>query len=112
TKGLDRIVITPVIGAGLAAVVAGSVTAIAQLLAPMNSVGPNDAYIAEGIVALPVPLAFLVAAIQSGLLLRNIAGLLAQISAGAGVNDIRYALRAALRDPTLEVLDLSPDGDG
>ena len=76
----------------------------------MNSVGPNDAYIAEGIVDLAVPLAFLVAAIQSGLLLRNIAGLLAQISAGAGVHDIRYALRAALRDPTLEVLDLSPDG--
>lgn len=112
TKGLDRIVITPVIGAGLAAVVAASVTAVAQLLANMNSVGPNDAYIAEGIVDLAVPLAFLVAAVQSGLLLRNIAGLLAQISAGADVHDIRYALRAALRDPTLEVLDLSTDGTG
>jgi signal transduction histidine kinase len=112
TKGLDRIVITPVIGAGLAAVVAASVTAVAQLLTSMNSVGPNYAYIAEGIVDLAVPLAFLVAAIQSGLLLRNIAALLAQISAGADVHDIRYALRAALRDPTLEVLDLSADGAG
>jgi signal transduction histidine kinase len=112
TKGLDRVVITPVIGAGLAAVVAASVTAVAQLLTSMNSVGPNDAYIAEGIVDLALPLAFLVAAVQSGLLLRNIAGLTAQISAGADVHDVRYALRAALRDPTLEVLDLSPDGAG
>jgi signal transduction histidine kinase len=112
TKGLDRIVITPVIGAGLAAVVAASVTAVAQLLTNIDSVGPSDAYIAEGIVDLAVPLAFMVAAIQSGLLLRNIAGLTAQISAGADVHEVRYALRAALRDPTLEVLDLSADGAG
>ncbi|HMH90330.1 MAG TPA: histidine kinase, partial [Streptosporangiaceae bacterium] len=78
--------------------------------ADMNSVGPNDAYTAEGIVDLAVPLAFLVAAIQSGLLLRNIAGLAAQVSAGADVDGVRYALRAALRDPTLEVLELSGAG--
>jgi signal transduction histidine kinase len=106
TRGLDRIVITPVIVSGLAAVVAASVTAVAQLLANLNSAGPNTAYTVEGIVDLAVPLAFLVAAIQSGLLLRNIAGLAAQVSAGADVDGVRYALRAALRDPTLEVLEL------
>jgi signal transduction histidine kinase len=110
TRGLDRIVITPIIVAGLAAVVAASVTAVAQLMASLNSDGPNTAYAVEGIVDLAVPLAFLVAAIQSGLLLRNIAGLAAQVSAGADVDEVRYALRAALRDPTLEVLELSAIG--
>jgi len=119
TKGLDRIVITPVIVSGLAAVVAASVTAVAQMLTSLDSAGPNTAYTVEGIVDLAVPLAFLVAAIQSGLLLRNIAGLAAQVSDGAGVDAVRYALRAALRDPTLEVLELpapgspgSPGSDG
>jgi signal transduction histidine kinase len=110
TRGLDRIVITPVIVSGLAAVIAASVTAVAQLLSNLNSAGPNTAYAAEGLVDLAVPLAFLVAAIQSGLLLRNIAGLAAQVSAGADVDEVRYALRAALRDPTLEVLELSAVG--
>ena len=110
TTGLDRIVITPVIVSGLAAVVAASVTAVAQLMANLDSVGPNTAYTAEGLVDLAVPLAFLVAAIQSGLLLRNIAGLAAQVSAGADVDGVRYALRAALRDPTLEVVELSAAG--
>jgi signal transduction histidine kinase len=110
TRGLDRIVITPVIVSGLAAVIAASVTAVAQMLTNLDSAGPNTAYTVEGIVDLAVPLAFLVAAIQSGLLLRNIAGLAAQVSAGADVDAVRYALRAALRDPTLEVLELSAAG--
>ena len=110
TRGLDRIVITPVIVAGLAAVVAAIVTAVAQLLGNMDSAGPNYAYAAEGIVDLAVPLAFLVAAIQSGLLHRNVADLTAQVSAGADVDGVRYALRAALRDPTLEVVDLCAAG--
>jgi signal transduction histidine kinase len=110
TRGLDRIVITPVIVSGLAACVAASVTAVAQMMTNLNSPGPNTAYAVEGIVDLAVPLAFLVAAIQSGLLLRNIAGLAAQMAAGADVDGVRYALRAALRDPTLEVLELSSVG--
>ena len=106
TTGLDRVVITPIIVAGLAAVAAATVSAVAQMLASIQT-SPNDAYVVEGIVDLAVPLAFLVAAIQSGLLLRNIAGLTAQVSAGADIDGVRFALRAALRDPTLEVLDLS-----
>jgi len=116
TKGLDRIVITPIIVAGLAAVAAATVTAVAQLLAGIST-SPNGAYVVEGIVDLTVPLAFLVAAIQVGLLLRNIAGLTAQVCTDANVDGVRLALRAALRDPTLEVLDLSapspaPGSDG
>jgi signal transduction histidine kinase len=115
TRGLDRIVITPIIVAGLAAVAAASTTAVAQLLTNLSS-GPNDAYVAEGIVDLAVPLAFLIAAVQNGLLLRNIAELTTQISADAGVDGVRLALRTALRDPTLDVVDLSadprPDLDG
>ncbi len=105
TKGLDRVVITPIIVAGLAAVAAATVSAVAQMLASIST-SPNDAYVVEGIVDLAVPLAFLVAAIQSGLLLRNIAGLTAQVSADTNVDGVRFALRTALRDPTLEVLDL------
>jgi signal transduction histidine kinase len=68
---------------------------------------PNGAYIAESAVDLAVPLAFLVAVIQRALLVRNIAGLTAQISAGADVGAVRHALRSTLHDPTLDVLDLS-----
>ena len=48
---------------------------------------------------LAVPLAFLVAVIQRALLLRNIAGLTAQISAGADVGAVRHALRSTLARP-------------
>jgi signal transduction histidine kinase len=61
-------------------------------------------------VDLAVPLAFLVAVVQRALLIKNIGGLAAQVSAGADVSAVRYALRATLRDPTLDVLDLSAPG--
>jgi signal transduction histidine kinase len=71
---------------------------------------PNNAYIVEGIVDLALPLAFGVAVVQSALLLRSIPGLAAQVSTGADVDSVRYALRTTLRDPTLEVLDLTETG--
>jgi signal transduction histidine kinase len=109
TRGLDRVVITPIIVAGLAAVVAASATAVVQMLARPGAT-PNGAFLTEGVVDLAVPLAFLVAVVQRALLLKNIGGLAAQVSAGADVSAVRYALRAALRDPTLDVLDLSAPG--
>jgi signal transduction histidine kinase len=105
TKGLDRIVIAPVIAAGLAAVTAASVTAVAQLFANLSE-GPTDAFLAESLVDVLLPLAFLVAVIQRGLLARNLAALTARMSAGADLTRIRYALRETLHDPTLEVLEL------
>src|SRR4029077_3198898 len=81
-RGLDRLVITPIIVAGLAAVAAASGTAIAQMLSSISET-PNDAYIIEGIVDLPLPLAFGFAVLQSALLLRSIPGLTAQVSVGA-----------------------------
>ncbi|HEY4461565.1 MAG TPA: hypothetical protein VGN41_02775, partial [Streptosporangiaceae bacterium] len=107
TKGLDRIVIAPIIAAGIAAVIAASATAIAQIFAASISVGATSAYVAEGLVDVALPLAFLVAVVQRGLLARNLAGLSARISAGADVGSVRYALRETLHDPTLEVLDVS-----
>ncbi len=112
-KGLDRIVIPPIIVAGLGAAVAAIASAIAQ----MFSSNPNDAYLVESVVDLALPLAFLVAATQRGLLFRTIAGLTAQLSGGAEAGVVRDALRAALHDPTLDILDLSasdaaPTGDG
>ncbi len=106
TRGLDRVVITPVIVAGLAAVIAAGGSAVAQMVVSLAT-SPNGAYIAESAVDLAVPLAFLVAVIQRALLVRNIAGLTAQISAGADVGAVRHALRSTLHDPTLDVLDLS-----
>jgi signal transduction histidine kinase len=123
TRGLDRIVIAPIIVAGIAAVIAASASAVTQMLVSLSTT-PNGAYLVESVVDLAVPLAFLVAVMQRTLLLRNITGLTAQISAGADVSTVRYALRSTLHDPTLDVLDLSalspspasvrdgPPGDG
>jgi signal transduction histidine kinase len=114
TTTLDRIVITPIIVAGLAAVVAAVASAVVQTLSSLNGT-PNNVYIVESAVDLAVPLAFFVAVIQRTLLLRNITALTAQISGGADIGAVRYALRSTLHDPTLELLDLSaptPDTAG
>ena len=108
-KGLDRIVIAPVIAAGLAAVAAASITAVAQLFANISE-GPTDAFLAESVVDFLLPLAFLVAVVQRGLLARNLAGLTARVAAGADLYEVRYALRETLHDPTLEVVAVpAPD---
>ena len=109
TMGLDRIVITPIIVAGLAATLAAGASAVTQMLSSLNGT-PNGVYVIESAVDMTVPLAFLVAVIQRTLLLRNIMGLAAQISDGADIGAVRYALRSALHDPTLEILDLSDPG--
>jgi signal transduction histidine kinase len=106
TTGLDRIVITPIIVAGLAAVVAAGASALVQMLSTLNGT-PNGVYTVESAVDLTVPLAFLVAVMQRTLLLRNITALTAQISGGADLGAVRHALRRTLHDPTLEILDLS-----
>jgi signal transduction histidine kinase len=109
TKGLDRIVIAPIILAGIAGVFAASASAISQMLISLST-APNNAYIIESAVDLTIPLAFLVAVIQRALLLRNITMLTSQLSADADVGAVRYALRSALRDPTLDIIDLSATG--
>ncbi len=109
--GLDRIVITPIIVAGLASTVAAGVSAALQMLTSLNGT-PGGIYVIEGAVDLTLPLAFLVAAVQRTLLLGNITGLTAQIAGGADIGTVRYALRSTLQDPTLEVLDLSGSGTG
>jgi signal transduction histidine kinase len=109
TTGLDRIVITPIIVAGLVAAVAAGASATFESLSTLNGT-PNGVYLAESSLDLAVPLAFLVAATQRGLLLRNITGLTAEISAGANIDAVRGALRSALYDPTLDVVDLSVPG--
>ena len=103
TRGLDRIVIAPVIAAGLAAVAAASVTSVAQVFANISE-GPTGAFVAESVVDVLLPAAFLVAVIQRGLLARNLAGLSARVAAGADLRGVRHALRETLHDPTLEVL--------
>jgi signal transduction histidine kinase len=108
TTGLDRIVITPVIMAGLVATVGAGASAVTQGVTSLQTT-PGGIYIAEGCLDITVPLAFLIAVTQRTLLLRNITGLIARISAGADVEAVRGALRGALDDPTLEIIDLSAD---
>ena len=74
TAGLDRIVITPIIVAGMAAVIAAAASAVTQTLSTLNGT-PSGVYTFESAVDLAVPLAFLVAAMQRTLLLRNITAL-------------------------------------
>lgn len=106
TTGLDRIVITPVIVAGLVAAVAAGASAVTAALTSLQTT-PNGIYTAEAALDMTVPLAFLVAATQRTLLFRNITWLVAQISAGADIEAVRGALRGVLDDPTLEIVDLS-----
>jgi signal transduction histidine kinase len=108
TAGLDRIVITPIIVAGLAAVIAAGASAAVQMLSALNGT-PNGIYVIESTVDLAVPLAFFVAVVQRTLLLRNITALTAQISGGADLDAVRYALRSTLHDPTLEILETAGD---
>jgi signal transduction histidine kinase len=108
TTGLDRIVITPIIMAGLVAAVAAAVSAVAQMLTVAGRT-PNGVYIAEGSLDIAVPLAFLVAVAQRALLFRNITSLIAAISAGADIDAVRSALRSALDDPTLDIVDLADE---
>jgi signal transduction histidine kinase len=105
TRGLDRIVITPITVAGIAAVIATIISA--ALMAFSLSGTPNDAYLTESLVDLGIPIAFLVAALQRLLLIRNVTELTAQVAAGGDIGEVRRALRSVLHDPTLDLLDTS-----
>jgi signal transduction histidine kinase len=105
TRGLDRIVITPIIVAGLAAVIAAIASASMMMLSLTDT--PNDAYLSESVVDFAIPLAFLIAVLQRLLLIRNVTDLTAQVAAGGDITAVRRALRSVLHDPTLDLLDTS-----
>jgi signal transduction histidine kinase len=105
TWGLDRIVITPIIVAGIAAVVAGMASAAMMMLSLSGT--PNGAYLTEGVVDFAIPVAFLIAVLQRMLLIRNVTELTAEVVAGGDIGAVRRALRSILHDPTLDVLDPS-----
>jgi signal transduction histidine kinase len=105
TRGLDRIVITPIIVAGIAAVIAGIVSATMMTLSPTGT--PNGAYITESVVDFAIPVAFLIAVLQRLLLIKNVTALTAQVAAGGDISAVRRALRSVLHDPTLDLLDTS-----
>jgi len=108
TKGLDRVVITPIMAAGIIAVTATIVSAAMMTLS--LSITPNTAYLSESVVDLGIPIAFLVAALQRMLLIRNVTELTAQVAAGGDISAVRHALRSVLHDPTLDLLDTSESG--
>jgi signal transduction histidine kinase len=105
TRGLDRIVITPIIVAGIAAVIAGITSALMMTLSLSGT--PNAAYLTESAVDFAIPVAFLIAVLQRLLLIRNVTELTAQVAAGGDITVVRQALRSILHDPTLDLLDTS-----
>ena len=105
TRGLDRIVITPIIVAGIAAVIAAIVSSVMMTLSPSGT--PNGAYLTESVVDFAIPVAFLVAVLQRLLLIRNVTELTARVSVGGDIDAVRRALRSVLHDPTLDLLDTS-----
>jgi signal transduction histidine kinase len=105
TRGLDRIVITPITAAGIAAVTAAIASAAVMTLSLSGT--PNDAYLTEGVVDFAIPVAFLIAVLQRMLLIRNVTELTAQVATGGDISAVRQALRSILHDPTLDLLDTS-----
>jgi signal transduction histidine kinase len=105
TRGLDRIVITPIIVAGIAAVIAAIASAAMMTLSLSGT--PNGAYLTESVVDFAIPVAFLVAVLQRLLLIRDVTELTAQAAAGGDISAVRHALRSVLHDPTLDLLDTS-----
>jgi len=105
TRGLDRIVITPIAVAGIAAVIATIASTIMMALSLSGT--PNDAYLTESLVDLGIPVAFLIAVLQRMLLVRNVTELTAQVAAAGDIDAVRHALRNVLHDPTLDLLDTS-----
>jgi signal transduction histidine kinase len=105
TRGLDRIVITPIIVAGIAAVIAAIASAVMMMLSLTAT--PNSAYLTESVVDFAIPVAFLIAVLQRLLLIRNVTELTAQVAAGGDISAVRRALRSVLHDPTLDLLDTS-----
>ncbi|MDX6415556.1 MAG: hypothetical protein QOG28_176 [Trebonia sp.] len=105
TRGLDRIVITPIIVAGIAAAIAAITSAALMTLS--LTITPNAAYLTEGVVDFAIPVAFLIAVLQRLLLIRNVTELTARVAAGGDMSEVRRALRSILHDPTLDLLDTS-----
>lgn len=87
-RRLDRVVLAPIVAAGVAAIFAAIASGAVQQAVGEN-VNPVDALFTEGLVDIALPLAFLVAAVQRALLIRNITWLLGEVSGGAGVDVIR-----------------------
>jgi signal transduction histidine kinase len=87
-------------------VIAASASALTMTVESLGST-PNGAYLAESIADFVIPVAFLIAMVQRLLLIRNVTELTAQACLDGDIITLRHALRAALRDPTLELLDTS-----
>jgi signal transduction histidine kinase len=105
-RGVDRLVITPIIVAGIAAVIAATASALVMALESTSST-PNGAYLAESVADFAIPVAFLIAVVQRLMLIRNVSELTARASTHGDIETVRSALRETLRDPTLELLDTS-----
>jgi signal transduction histidine kinase len=101
-RGVDRIVITPITVAGIAAVLAAIVSAVIMSLSQSGT--SNDAYLIEGVTDLTIPAAFLTSVFLRLVLIKNVTELTAQVTVGGDIDAVRRALRTALHDPTLDLV--------
>jgi signal transduction histidine kinase len=108
-RGLDRVVITPITVAGIAAVLAATASAVVMTLESISST-PDNAFLAESVADFAIPVAFLIALVQRLLLTRNVTELTAQACLDGDISALRLALRSTLHDPTLELLETSATG--
>ncbi len=107
-RGIDRIVITPIIVAGIVAVIATIISAVMMTFSLSST--PNSAYLTESVVDFAIPVAFLIAVLQRLLLIKNVTELTARVAAGGDISAVRRVLRSVLHDPTLDLLDTSDPG--
>ena len=98
-RGMDRLVITPVVVAAVASAIAAATVVTGFLL----SASGDDLLTVEGAVQLVVPLAFLISVIQRPLARARLANLAVELAGQDSARRVQEILRRVLHDPRLDV---------
>ena len=98
-RGMDRLVITPVVVAAVASAIAAATVVTGFLL----SIRGDDLLTVEGAVQLVVPLAFLISVIQRPLARARLADLAVELAGQDSARRVQEILRRVLHDPHLDV---------
>lgn len=98
-RGMDRLVMTPVLGAAVASAIAAGTVVTGLLL----SAAGDTLFTAESAAELVVPLAFLISVVQRRIARGRVAELTVQLAVQDPPQPVRDALRRALHDPHLDI---------
>ncbi len=105
-RGIDRLILTPVIVAAIVAAIAAATVMAGLLFASVS----DDLLTIEGATELVVPLAFLISVIQRNMARAGVADLAVRLSGPAPAEAVRDELRRVLRDPRLDLYYWMPGG--